>query len=139
MCIFGQGKRNSIMEKSGKFQGILFLKICGHPVECLKIFNYFFVSPAKHSDTGITLSVVCLSVRPSIRPSVRLSVCLSVRLSHSHNYISQGTHAFLGMLPLFLCIYLDEEREGCANACICIGTHIHPLLQNCFMDIYKTW
>ena len=31
LCIFGQGKRISIMEKSGKFQGILFLKICGHP------------------------------------------------------------------------------------------------------------
>ena len=43
---------------------------------------------------GITLSIVCLSVRPS--------VCLSVHLSHSHSYVSQATHAFLGMLPLFL-------------------------------------
>ena len=32
---------------------------------------------------------------------VRPSVCLSVRLSHSHTYVSQATHAFLGMLPLF--------------------------------------
>ena len=39
------------------------------------------------------------------RPSVCLSVCLSfrlsVRLSHSRSYVSQATHAFLGMLPLF--------------------------------------
>ena len=32
----------------------------------------------------------------------RLSVRLSVRLSYSQSYVSQGTHAFLGMLPLFL-------------------------------------
>ena len=31
----------------------------------------------------------------------RPSVCLSVRLSHFHSYVSQATHAFLGMLPLF--------------------------------------
>ena len=34
-----------------------------------------------------------------------LSVCLSVRLSHSHSYVSQATHAFLGMLPLFFIIW----------------------------------
>ena len=37
----------------------------------------------------------------------RPSVCLSVRLSHFvchtfQSYVSQATHAFLGMLPLFL-------------------------------------
>ena len=37
-----------------------------------------------------------------------------------------------------LCIYLGKGR-GCTNACICIGTHSQPLLQNRFMDIYKTW
>ena len=49
---------------------------------------------------GITLSVVCLSVCPS----VRLSVCPSVTLfCHTfQSYVSQATHAFLGMLPLFL-------------------------------------
>ena len=31
----------------------------------------------------------------------RPSVCLSVRPSYSHSYVSQATHAFLGMLPLF--------------------------------------
>ena len=51
----------------------------------------FFVSPAKHSGTGITLSGVCLSV------------CLSG--SHTflvvvHSYVSQAIHAFIGMLPL---------------------------------------
>ena len=36
--------------------------------------------------------------RLSVCPSVRLSV----RLSHSQSYVLQATHAFLGMLPLFL-------------------------------------
>ena len=40
----------------------------------------------------------------------------------------------------FLCIYLDEKRgRGCTNACICIGTHNQPLLQNHLMDVYETW
>ena len=32
----------------------------------------------------------------------------------------------------FLCIYLREKKGGggVANACICIGTHSQPLLQN---------
>ena len=38
----------------------------------------------------------------------------------------------------FLCIYLGEGR-GCTNACICMGTHSQRLLQNCVMDVYKTW
>ena len=25
------------------------------------------------------------------------------------------------------------------NACICIGTHSQPLLQNRLMDVYKAW
>ena len=66
-----------------------------------------FVSPAKHSDTYESLSVVCLSVRPS----VRLSVCLSVRLSHPQSYVSQATHAFLGMLPLYYCHWTHSESN----------------------------
>ena len=31
---------------------------------------------------------------------------LSVRLSHSYSYVSQATHAFLRMLPLFFIIHL---------------------------------
>ena len=28
---------------------------------------------------------------------------------------------------------------GCTSACICMGTHSQPLLQNRWMDIYQTW
>ena len=46
----------------------------------------------------------------------------------------------LRILMNFLCIYLGEkEGEGCTNACICMGTHSQPLLQNRLMDVYKTW
>ena len=40
----------------------------------------------------------------------------------------------------FLCTYLDEEKGGGAliNACICIGTHNQPFLQNHLMDVYET-
>ena len=47
--------------------------------------------------------------RLSDRPSARVCVCVSVCLSGSHtflvvthSYVSQATHAFLGMLPLCL-------------------------------------
>ena len=43
------------------------------------------------------------------------------------------------ILMNFLCIYLGEGRGGCTNACICMGTHSQPLLQNRLMDVYKTW
>ena len=42
----------------------------------------------------------------------------------------------------FLCISLGEKKRGggvFTNACICIGTHSQPLLQNRFMDVYETW
>ena len=32
-----------------------------------------------------------------------------------------------------------KEGGGCTNACICMGTHSQPLLQNRLMDVYKTW
>ena len=35
----------------------------------------------------------------------------------------------LRILMNFLCIYLSE-KGGCINACICMGTHSQPLLQN---------
>ena len=39
----------------------------------------------------------------------------------------------------FLCIYLGEKGGGgCNNACICMGTHSQPLLQNRLMDVYET-
>ena len=38
----------------------------------------------------------------------------------------------------FLCIYLGEKGGGgCTNACICMGTHSQPLLQNRLMDVYE--
>ena len=39
----------------------------------------------------------------------------------------------------FLCIYLGEKGGGGTNACIYMGTHSQPLLQNCVMDVYETW
>ena len=37
-------------------------------------------------------------------------------------------------------MYLFRWRKvGCTNACLCIGTHSQPLLQNRLMDVYKTW
>ena len=57
-----------------------------------KILQFIFVSPAKHKrHIEITLSGVCPSV------------CLfgsQTFLVVTHSYVSQATHAFLGMLPL---------------------------------------
>ena len=68
----------------------------------------FIVSPAKHS--GIYGSLCSASV------------CLSVYLSGSHtflivthSYVSQATHAFLGMLPL--CLVTDRHSgKGCTTS-----------------------
>ena len=39
----------------------------------------------------------------------------------------------------FLCLYLGEKGGGgytnMTNACICMGTHSQPLLQNRLMDV----
>ena len=44
---------------------------------------------------------------------------------------------------IFLCNYLDEGKGGGGvsrtNACICIGTHSQPLLENRLMNVYETW
>ena len=45
----------------------------------------------------------------------------------------------LRILMNFLCIYLGEKGGGCNNACLCMGTHSQPLLQNRLMDVYETW
>ena len=41
----------------------------------------------------------------------------------------------------FLCIYLGEGKGGGVyiNACLYMGTHSQPFLQNRLMDIYETW
>ena len=33
----------------------------------------------------------------------------------------------------------EKGGGGCTNACICMGTHSQPLLQNRLMDVYETW
>ena len=45
----------------------------------------------------------------------------------------------LRILMNFLYIYLGEKKRGCTNACICMGTHSQPLLQNRVMEVYETW
>ena len=45
----------------------------------------------------------------------------------------------LRILLNFLCIYLSEKGWGCTIACICMGTHKQPLLQNRLMGVYETW
>ena len=48
----------------------------------------------------------------------------------------------LRILMNFLCglCYLGERGGGgYTNACICMGTHSQPLLQNGLMDVYETW
>ena len=54
---------------------------------------------------------VRLSVRPSVRPSIYPSVTL---LCHTfQSYVSQATHAFLGMLPLFLYLEIVDFQLSC--------------------------
>ena len=45
----------------------------------------------------------------------------------------------LSILMNFLWICIFEKGRGCTNACICMGTHSQPLLQNRLMDVYETW
>ena len=58
-------------------------------------------------------------------------------VSEKNAYIKDLTA--LRILMNFLCIYLGEKRGGCTNACICMGTHSQPLLQNHIMYVYETW
>ena len=59
-------------------------------------------------------------------------------VSEKNAYIKE-LNAFR-ILMIFLCIYLGEKGGGgCTNACICMGIHSQPLLQNGLMDVYKTW
>ena len=62
---------------------------------CRYISIHLIVSPGKHSDTGITLSGVCLSIKYS---HTFLVVTLFLV---THKYVSQAIYAFLVMMPLF--------------------------------------
>ena len=74
---------------------------------------------------------------------MRLSVQSTFILCNSH--VCKWKNAYikdlnaLRILINLLCIYLGEERGGCTNVCICMGTHCQPLLQNCLMDVYEIW
>ena len=39
----------------------------------------------------------------------------------------------------YTCIFLSDGRAGYTNACLCMGTHRQPLLQNRIMDLHETW
>ena len=79
----------------------------------------------------------------------RLSVRLSVCLSHSHSYVSQATHAFLGMLPLFL-VHLSRRLKctivitRCLSSVVCRPSvvnfsHFRLLLWNRWTEFNETW
>ena len=84
----------------------------------LIIQNPIFVLPVKHSATKGSLCLV------SVCPSVCVCVCLSgshTFLVVTHSYVSQATHAFLGMLPL--CFYPKNTKN---------------LLDLCFNNIFTS-
>ena len=37
------------------------------------------------------------------------------------------------------CLFISAKEGGCTNACICMGTHGQPLLENRLIDAYETW
>ena len=95
-CTFlGKNEKNNQTPHWGRDSGI------SKPRRGLQIFDTWMGFPRP------SLNVVLDSISPSsVCPSVRPSVCLSDRLSHFvchtfQSYVSQATHAFLGMLPLF--------------------------------------
>ena len=36
-------------------------------------------------------------------------------------------------------MYLLRWKKGDTYACICMGTHFQPLLQNRLLDVYESW
>ena len=69
--------------------------------EVLRQFLCRLRSIATHRDHFVRCPSVCLSVRPSV-----------TLLCHTfQSYVSQATHAFLGMLPLFLLLLSKHGRE----------------------------
>ena len=51
-----------------------------------------------------------------------------------------GNNASIKDLNALRIVYLFRQRKrgGCRNACVCMGTHSQPLLQNHLMDVYET-
>ena len=71
--------------------------IIAKDISVLQTHNCFVDCEAERH-IGITLSGVCLSVRLS---SSHAFVVVT------HSYVSQATHAFLGMLPLFFKLWVN--------------------------------
>ena len=69
--------------------------------------------------------------------AVKCLICISMFVSEKNAYIKDLNA--LRIFMNFLCIYLGEKGGGCTHACICMGTHSQPLLQNRLMDVYETW
>ena len=77
----------------------------GNPVDVIPLWQESFLCRLRSIEAHRDHFVRRLSVRPSVHLSVCASVCLSgshTFLVVSHSYVSQETHAFLGMLPLCL-------------------------------------
>ena len=61
-------------------------------------------------------------------------------VSEKNAYIKHLNALRILMNILCTSIYLGEKGGGgCTNACICMGIHSQPLLQNGLMDVYETW
>ena len=69
--------------------------------------------------------------------NLNLFCIISMFVSEKNAYIKDLNA--LRILMNFLCIYLGEKGGGCTNACICMGIHSQPFLQNSLMDVYETW
>ena len=69
--------------------------------------------------------------------NLHLFCVISMFVSEKNAYIKDLNA--LRILMNFLCIYLGEKGGGCTTACICMGTHSQPLLQNCLIYVYETW
>ena len=88
---------------------------------CLKWLNpEFFLSPAKHRDHFVR------------RPSVTL-FCHTFQ-----SYVSQATHAFLGMLPLF-CVFRTYQKSKMTTLASYRPRHFRLLLFNRWTEFHKTW
>ena len=46
---------------------------------------------------------------------------------------------FKNFNEFFMYLFRWRKGGGCTNACIYMGTHSEPFLQNRLMDIYETW
>ena len=55
------------------------------------------------------------------------------------NAYMKDLNALRILMIFFIYLFKWKRGGGCINACICMGTHSQPLLQNRLMDVYETW